>query len=78
MIKAVPWQQGAIKIFGKEIPEPRLTMYYGDESYKYSGRLLAATPWTRAPALVTEAPGAERRVPECCTFRAWSSEFRTR
>ena len=58
MIKAVPWQQGAIKIFGKEIPEPRLTMYYGDESYKYSGRLLAATPWTQAPALVNEIRAA--------------------
>ena len=33
------WQQGAIKIFGKNILEPRLTAWYADEgkTYTYSG-----------------------------------------
>ncbi|CAD7963406.1 unnamed protein product [Amoebophrya sp. A120] len=38
----MPWAQGSVKLFGKEIPEPRLTCYFGDHSYKYSGRLLHA------------------------------------
>ncbi len=44
--------QGTIRMFGKEIPEPRLTKYYGDEAYKYSGRQLEATPgWRDEPFL---------------------------
>lgn len=33
---AITWQQREIKIFGKPVKEPRLTMWYGEE-YSYSG-----------------------------------------
>lgn len=33
------WKQGHIRLFGKTLPEPRLTSYYGDVDYKYSGKV---------------------------------------
>lgn len=43
----IAWQQDIIKIFGKEIPIPRLQAFYGDEglNYKYSNINLKATKW---------------------------------
>lgn len=42
------WQQDTIQIFGKCIPLPRLTAWYGDEgkSYTYSGIEQHPEPWT--------------------------------
>lgn len=39
LVKEVPWQQQNIKLFGKEIPQPRLTAFYAEKgiSYTYSG-----------------------------------------
>lgn len=36
-LKALPdWEQHCIILFGKELPEPRLTAYYGDEGAAYT------------------------------------------
>jgi alkylated DNA repair dioxygenase AlkB len=45
---ATKWQQDTIKMFGKSIPLPRLTAWYGDEgkSYTYSGIEQHPEPWT--------------------------------
>eukprot|EP00933_Yihiella_yeosuensis_P025337 TRINITY_DN19680_c0_g1_i1.p1 TRINITY_DN19680_c0_g1~~TRINITY_DN19680_c0_g1_i1.p1 ORF type:complete len:277 (-),score=31.58 TRINITY_DN19680_c0_g1_i1:109-900(-) len=51
LIKSVPWSQGKIKFFGKEINEPRLTCYAGDKPYAYSGRQLSPVPWSKVPIL---------------------------
>lgn len=39
LLKEIPWEQQNIKLFGKEIPQPRLTAFYAKKgiSYKYSG-----------------------------------------
>ncbi len=42
---SVDWKQGVIAMFGRELPEPRLTAWFGDADYTYSGRTLRATPW---------------------------------
>jgi alkylated DNA repair dioxygenase AlkB len=44
------WQQDTIQIFGKCVPLPRLTAWYGDEgkSYTYSGIEQHPQPWTSA------------------------------
>ena len=41
----VSWTQGSITMFGREIPEPRLTAWVGDADYTYSGRTMRAAPW---------------------------------
>jgi alkylated DNA repair dioxygenase AlkB len=47
----VAWEQGAVRFFGESRLEPRLTAWYGDADYTYSGRTLRARPW---PPLVAE------------------------
>jgi alkylated DNA repair dioxygenase AlkB len=44
------WRQESMRIYGKEIPFPRLTAWYGDEgtSYFYSGIKNVPLPWTAA------------------------------
>jgi alkylated DNA repair dioxygenase AlkB len=41
----IAWQQESIKLFGKQLPMPRLTAWYGDESYTYSGLHNKPQPW---------------------------------
>jgi alkylated DNA repair dioxygenase AlkB len=41
----VAWDQGKITMFGREVPEPRLTAWFGDADYTYSGRTMRAAPW---------------------------------
>jgi len=49
---SIAWRQESIKLFNKEIPQPRLTAWYGDEGaiYTYSNITNHPLPWT--PALL--------------------------
>lgn len=40
-----------MKVFGKQYEEPRLTCYFGDKEYTYSGRTVKPLPWSRATIL---------------------------
>ena len=46
----VAWEQRAIRMFGRELPQPRLTAWYGDPAarYTYSGLTWEPRPWTSA------------------------------
>ena len=44
LLKKVPWQQDQIKIMGKDINIPRLTCWFGTESYTYSGIKMSPYP----------------------------------
>ncbi|MBO0360908.1 alpha-ketoglutarate-dependent dioxygenase AlkB [Hymenobacter sp. BT186] len=48
----IPWRHEPIKLFGKEVLQPRLTSWHGDPTarYAYSGLALDPQPWT--PALL--------------------------
>ena len=48
----VAWEQRAIRMFGRELPQPRLTAWHGDPAarYTYSGLTWEPRPWT--PALL--------------------------
>ena len=54
LIEDIAWQQDLIKFYGRKIPLPRLTAWYGDGgiSYKYSGILMHPHTWTRPLSLV--------------------------
>lgn len=43
----VPWRSQTIKIYGREVLQPRLIAWYADPgvSYTYSGLTLTAEPW---------------------------------
>ena len=44
----INWQQEEIKLYGRKIPLPRLTAWFGDEgkTYMYSGITVEPEPWT--------------------------------
>ncbi|HEY9641672.1 MAG TPA: alpha-ketoglutarate-dependent dioxygenase AlkB [Coleofasciculaceae cyanobacterium] len=44
----ISWRQDWIKIYGRSLPQPRLTAWYGDpgKSYTYSGITMQPLPWT--------------------------------
>jgi alkylated DNA repair dioxygenase AlkB len=48
-------KQHQIKIFGKELLEPRLSGYYGDYPYRYSGVTQNPLPWNTALLEIKEA-----------------------
>ena len=50
LLTKTEWRHDAIQIYGRQIPLPRLTAWYGDEgaSYTYSGIEMNPAPWTAA------------------------------
>jgi alkylated DNA repair dioxygenase AlkB len=48
LTEAVPWQQRSIRLFGKSLPQPRLTAWYGEPeaTYTYSGLRWEPRPFT--------------------------------
>ncbi len=46
LIETTPWRQQEIKIYGKNYLQPRLSAWYGNAEYSYSGILLKPWPWT--------------------------------
>ncbi|WP_229967055.1 alpha-ketoglutarate-dependent dioxygenase AlkB family protein [Pontibacter harenae] len=45
LLQTINWKQESIKLFGKEQPMPRLTAWYGEKGYTYSGLHNAPQPW---------------------------------
>lgn len=62
----ITWQQKKIKIFGKELDQPRLTAFYGDKglSYTYSNLTWEATEWTQPLLLMKQSIEEESK----CSF----------
>ncbi|MCY3744202.1 MAG: alpha-ketoglutarate-dependent dioxygenase AlkB [Candidatus Poribacteria bacterium] len=48
LTEKVKWQQEEIKLYGRKIPFPRLTAWFGDagKTYMYSGITVEPEPWT--------------------------------
>ena len=46
--KESDWIQEELKLFGKKVLSPRLTCYYGEKPYTYSGLLHKAKPYPKA------------------------------
>jgi alkylated DNA repair dioxygenase AlkB len=47
LLNGVKWTQQPVRIFGREVLQPRLTAWFADafESYRYSGTTINAIPW---------------------------------
>jgi alkylated DNA repair dioxygenase AlkB len=56
LLATTQWAQSHLKIYGKEIAEPRLTAWYGDagKSYTYSGITRQPLAWTPALSQIKE------------------------
>jgi alkylated DNA repair dioxygenase AlkB len=48
LLQSIPWRQEPIRIFGKEVLQPRLTAWFADPgiTYTYSGITMQASNWT--------------------------------
>ena len=48
LTQTIDWRQDSITIYGRSIPQPRLTAWYADpgKSYTYSGITMIPTAWT--------------------------------
>lgn len=54
LLREIPWEQGHVVLFGKSIPEPRLTAWFGPFDYAYSGRRLRRAPLPEPIAALCE------------------------
>ena len=52
---SLDWSQGAIRLFGRTIDEPRITSWCGDIPYTYSNRELLPRPWPTSLANIRDA-----------------------
>lgn len=43
---ATDWTQHRLRLFGKDVPEPRLSAWYGEQAYRYSGQTRQPLAWT--------------------------------
>ena len=50
LLNEINWKQEPIKIFGKEVMQPRLTAWYGEtgKAYTYSGITMQPHAWTKS------------------------------
>jgi alkylated DNA repair dioxygenase AlkB len=48
LVAEVPWRAQEVMVWGRKVPQPRLTAWYGDSgaNYAYSGIRLQPQPWT--------------------------------
>ena len=56
LIDRIEWKHEKIKLFGREVWQPRLTAYYGDQGkpYAYSHISLDPNPWTEELRFIKE------------------------
>lgn len=64
LLNEVDWQQKSIRLFGKELLQPRLTAWYGDPgiSYTYSGLKSIAQGWLPILSDIKERVEAKTRL----------------
>ena len=48
LLEETPWIQSEVRIFGKTYPIPRMNAWYGEKSYRYSGTVMEACPFTES------------------------------
>lgn len=54
LLSGIVWQQEIAKLMGREIAVPRLTAWYGDVAYRYSGVYHPASPFPKIVAPLRE------------------------
>ena len=55
LLEETPWREETVLVYGKRYLQPRLTAWYGDASYTYSGLRLGPLPWTELLLVIRAA-----------------------
>jgi alkylated DNA repair dioxygenase AlkB len=65
VLETTPWTQEHIRMYGREVPVPRLTAWHGEpgHAYTYSGITMQPRPWTPALDEIRRRLEASARVP---------------
>jgi alkylated DNA repair dioxygenase AlkB len=66
LMTATPWRREVATVMGRRLPIPRLTAWYGEAGYVYSGIRMTPAPWS--PPLLEVKAVAER-----CAGEAFNS-----
>ncbi|MCC7534261.1 MAG: alpha-ketoglutarate-dependent dioxygenase AlkB [Bacteroidia bacterium] len=61
LLEEIRWKQEPIQLFGKKVLTPRLTAWYGEKSYAYSGRIFHPQAWTNT--LIEIKKRIEKTIP---------------
>jgi len=64
LLETIEWKQDKIMMYGKELPLPRLSAWYGENNkpYTYSGITLNPLPWTDELLQIKEKIEADAKV----------------
>jgi alkylated DNA repair dioxygenase AlkB len=64
LLETIEWKQDKILMYGKELPLPRLSAWYGENNkpYTYSGITLNPLPWTELLLQIKETIEEEAKV----------------
>ncbi len=54
LVQDIDWRQDSVTLFGKTHPQPRLSAWYGEAAYRYSGLTLQPAPWTTRLAQIRD------------------------
>ena len=54
LVQTIDWRQDSVTLFGKTHPQPRLSAWYGEAAYRYSGLTLQPNPWTTRLSAIRE------------------------
>jgi len=56
LLAKIAWRQDCITLFGRSVPQPRLTAWYGDldKPYTYSGLTMQPNAWTKELLLIKD------------------------
>lgn len=65
LTREVPWEERAIRVFGRQVVQPRLVSFHGDPdaAYRYSGVLHEPRAWTPTLARLRDRLRAELALP---------------
>jgi alkylated DNA repair dioxygenase AlkB len=55
LLDETPWRAESVVVYGKRHLQPRLTAWYGEASYTYSGLRLDPLPWTELLLVIRAA-----------------------
>ncbi|MFN3776604.1 alpha-ketoglutarate-dependent dioxygenase AlkB family protein [Sphingomonas parapaucimobilis] len=70
LMRDIEWRQESVRIYGKEMQQPRLVSWYGDsgKNYSYSGIRLTPLPWNKILNNI-------RKQVQDCTNETFNSVF---
>jgi hypothetical protein len=72
LAESIPWRIESARLFGRDMPVPRMTAWFGDADYTYSGIRHRAAPFPAVVQRLRERAKAISGVSNNATSWRWS------